>query len=448
MKKFTIVLIILPQFYFLFSENLGLNYAEFMKTATLKDIRRELAVNPKCIKTKIGYRKENLLLCAIRNNKDSKILSALLQVNKYTDKNIKKQDALTYTCIYTVKDEAAASLILNQYGSDKKLTKALKKKDKAGKSSLNYIKANENCIVYRLLQKRVKPSLLKHYKPKTYDAFLEKERQEKERLNAPPPPTPPSPPPLVVEETAPNTPLSLSNIEEVDPYRKMFLFDYLPKDSPKPSEEEIGKVIASPNKADLQGRTLLMLAAKSGNNWEVQTLLNSGASVNLTDLDGWSALMYAVRYQDNIEVVDTLISHGAAVDVVNRYGIDLLTITVTYSNNPLIIRKIIENLNPSSTKLFDLFITILTQNASNPVTQESKLKIFIDMNVPINRFYNGKTPLMYAAIYAQSTSILRLFLDNGAIKSMKDPKGMTAYDYAQLNRYLAHDNTYWALNTD
>ena len=64
----------------------------------------------------------------------------------------------------------------------------------------------------------------------------------------------------------------------------------------------------------------------------------------------------------------------------------------------------------------------------------------------LNSFYNGKTPLMYAAQYCNSTSIIKKLLDNGAAVTIRAADGKTAFDYAKQNSSLPHDDTYWALN--
>ena len=75
------------------------------------------------------------------------------------------------------------------------------------------------------------------------------------------------------------------------------------------------------------------------------------------------------------------------------------------------------------------------------------MEIFIDRGVPLNRFHEGKTPLMYAAEFSTSTEIIKILLDNGAIPSIRNPIGKTAFDFAETNTLISHDETYWSLNT-
>jgi ankyrin repeat protein len=60
------------------------------------------------------------------------------------------------------------------------------------------------------------------------------------------------------------------------------------------------------------------------------------------------------------------------------------------------------------------------------------VKKFIEYGADINEVSNGMTPLMFAARY-NKTAIVKLLLDKGADKSVKDEKGNTAIKYAELS---------------
>ena len=79
--------------------------------------------------------------------------------------------------------------------------------------------------------------------------------------------------------------------------------------------------------------------------------------------------------------------------------------------------------------------------------QSAKIDVFIERGIPLNRFYEGKTPLMYAAEFCQSTKIIKQLLENGAIPSIRNAQGKTAFSFAETNAYLAHDEIYWSLNS-
>lgn len=230
-----------------------------------------------------------------------------------------------------------------------------------------------------------------------------------------------------------------------------FLFDYAPKTykddyAEKSSENMHLTKIKNPNSRDFNGRSLLMKAVKNGNDWEIRSLLESGADVNVKDNDGWSALMYAVRYQNNLEVVRLLLRNGADLTALNKYGSSPLDLAATYSSNPEILRSILKEFKGGQGEIFRAFVFSITSDVGNHASQLAKLQVFVDRGIQLNRFYEGKTPLMYAAGYSSSTDVIEFLLDNGAAVSIRDSSGKKAFDYAKANVKLERDETFWRLN--
>ena len=89
---------------------------------------------------------------------------------------------------------------------------------------------------------------------------------------------------------------------------------------------------------------------------------------------------------------------------------------------------------------------MLSDNSSSDFAKLAKIDEFLYKSIPLNTFYNGKTPLMYAAQYSDSTKILNSLMEAGAITSIRSTEGKTAFDYAQENKLLEHDDYFWALN--
>lgn len=232
--------------------------------------------------------------------------------------------------------------------------------------------------------------------------------------------------------------------------RKVYLSDYMVYDietiDDVTADDENDKLIAKPDVRDAAGRTLLMHAAKDGNEKEIKLLLKSGANVNLKDKDGWTALMYAVRYSSNLECTESLLEAGADISVKNIYGSSALVLASCYNENPLILSKLLSKYKSSDKEVLRSLIFLLSEQNISEKDQLAKLRFYIDQAVPLNVLYEGKTPLMYAAKYGNSTKIIKMLIDNQASPVLRSTEGKTAFDYAMDNNNLAHDETYWALN--
>lgn len=244
-----------------------------------------------------------------------------------------------------------------------------------------------------------------------------------------------------------------SNAKETEAktYEKSYLYDYMNDTTPttpekeKPSTTEI--TIENVNKTDKNGVTLLMKASKAGNDWDVQNLLNNGADVQLRDKDGWSALMYAVRYQNSIRLVNMLIEKGAYTRIRNKYNATPLLLAADYSQNPQILSLLLRNRSTSEDEVFKAFVLSLTSNEGSEHIQVTKIQLFLNMGISVNRVWKRKTPLMYAAQYTNSSSVIKLLLDSGANPGTQNIEGKTAFDYAKENTRLVHDDVYWSLNS-
>ena len=232
--------------------------------------------------------------------------------------------------------------------------------------------------------------------------------------------------------------------------RKVYLSDYMVYDietiDDVTADDENDKLIAKPDVRDAAGRTLLMHAAKDGNEKEIKLLLKSGANVNLKDKDGWTALMYAVRYSSNLECTESLLEAGADISLKNKYGSSALVLASCYNENPLILSKLLLKYKSSDKEVLCSLIFLLSEQNISEKDQLAKLRFYIDQAVPLNVLYEGKTPLMYAAKYGNSTKIIKMLIDNQASPLLRSTEGKTAFDYAMDNNNLAHDETYWALN--
>ena len=76
-------------------------------------------------------------------------------------------------------------------------------------------------------------------------------------------------------------------------------------------------------------------AAEQRNGSLVRTLLEEGAEVNLPQVDGMTALHWAV-YHEDVETATLLVRSGADVAAENRYGVPPLSVAATNGNADLV----------------------------------------------------------------------------------------------------------------
>ncbi|MBQ5384845.1 MAG: ankyrin repeat domain-containing protein, partial [Treponema sp.] len=177
-------------------------------------------------------------------------------------------------------------------------------------------------------------------------------------------------------------------------------------------------------------------AAKSGNDWDVANLLERGADVQLRDSDGWTALMYAVRYQSNMSIVRKLLDAGAYTRVRNKHNATPLLMAADYTQNPQILSALLENRSFNDEEVFKAFILCITSSFGSDHIKEAKIKLFVEGGIPVNMVWKGKTPLMYACEYTNSLEVIRMLIEHGADISAKDENGKSALDYALSNQKL------------
>jgi hypothetical protein len=68
-----------------------------------------------------------------------------------------------------------------------------------------------------------------------------------------------------------------------------------------------------------EGSTPLIAAANAGKTESLRILINNGANVNETNLNGWTALMGSVN-GGYLDVCELLLASGADVNVKHKYG--------------------------------------------------------------------------------------------------------------------------------
>ena len=261
--------------------------------------------------------------------------------------------------------------------------------------------------------------------------------------------------PETIEETSSEaeitTPIEVPQIDYYNSKRPEYLFDEIETEYFIEDEDDNEvlddiretkvRVIENPDALDNVGRTRLMNAIMENDDRVCYILLESGANPNAQDKDGWTPLMYACRYAQTSTVIQLLFEYGAKLDAKSNYQVSVLQIAAAYSKNRKVLATVLEQAVNLKLNLQDSFIVALKEERSEEFIGE-----YLKYNLNLNSMYKGKTPLMYAAEYYESTDVIKLLLEKGADPYIISSEKKNAFSYAKENSKLIHDSVYWSLN--
>lgn len=252
---------------------------------------------------------------------------------------------------------------------------------------------------------------------------------------------------IIEEENTVIFDFSSENILEIN--KKEYIYDFAPKKEqklPKSIKYKTKKLIQNPDECDKNGKTLLMLSIQSGNTEQIALLLESKANVNLQDNEGWTALMYCVRYQNDIDLLNKLLDYGANYQLKTNYGLSLLDLCVSYCDDLDVIKKTLSLYEKNSEEVLKSFTLLLSSTFYDEELFLQKIQLFLNNKINLNSLHNGKTPLMYLCQNNSSTNAIQLLLKYGANKRIKSTENKTAFEYASENKSLQKDEIFWSLN--
>jgi uncharacterized protein len=146
-------------------------------------------------------------------------------------------------------------------------------------------------------------------------------------------------------------------------------------------------------------------AVKSGDRATVLVLIIQHADVNEPELDGTTALDWAVR-MDDLDLADRLLAAGARVDVANRYGITPLYLACSNGSAPMI-EKLLKAGADANSVWTEGETPLMTVARSGSV---DAAKALLDHGAQINARepVHGQTPLMWAAAESHPDMIREL----------------------------------------
>jgi len=135
-------------------------------------------------------------------------------------------------------------------------------------------------------------------------------------------------------------------------------------------------------------------AVMNGDRTSLRALLRQRADVNAPQVDGATALHWAV-YRDEVEVADLLIRAGARVDAANRADATPLSMAALYGHAPMIERLLQGGGDPKRRGRNGETLLMLASRSGSPDAIKRLAAAGVDVNAREN--LRGTTALMWAA---------------------------------------------------
>jgi ankyrin len=156
-------------------------------------------------------------------------------------------------------------------------------------------------------------------------------------------------------------------------------------------------------------------AAQKGDRAAVQKLIVQKVDVNAPQVDGATALHWAV-YRQDLELADQLIRAGANVKAVNRTGVTPLEMAALYGNAPLIDRLIKAGADAKQKGPNGETMLMFAARSGNPQAIQVLLEAGVDVNA--RETIRGTTALMWA-IEQKHPEAVKVLLAGGADHSAR-----------------------------
>ncbi len=151
-------------------------------------------------------------------------------------------------------------------------------------------------------------------------------------------------------------------------------------------------------------------AAKAGNTAQALALLDQKADPNSAELDGTTALHWAVRNND-LDLASRLLAAGADAKAANRYGLTPLYLAAQNGSAEMIAKLLDAGADPNAT--INLGETALMTAAHTGVVDAAKVLLDHGAKVDAREEWHGETALMYATV-EHHPEMMRLLIAHGA----------------------------------
>jgi uncharacterized protein len=152
-------------------------------------------------------------------------------------------------------------------------------------------------------------------------------------------------------------------------------------------------------------------AAQRQNREAIRTLLRQKADVNAPQVDGTTALHWAVRL-DDVDTADVLLRAGAKVSAANREGVTPLQLAAQNGNAAMIEKLVKAGADPNA-PLSSSGDTALMLAARTGTVDAIRVLLETGANVNAKETWGGTTPLMAAAAERHPAAV-KILIERGA----------------------------------
>ena len=167
-------------------------------------------------------------------------------------------------------------------------------------------------------------------------------------------------------------------------------------------------------------------AAKTPDTVALRRLIDQRMDVNDTDVDGTSALHWAV-HRDDVNAVDLLLGAGAKASATNRYGVTPLSLACI-NGNARIVDHLLKAGSDPNTRSADDETALMTASRTG-ATEVVKLLVAGGADVNAKETWRGQTALMWA-VAEQHPEVVDALIEAGADIRARSTKGFTPFLFA------------------
>ena len=173
-------------------------------------------------------------------------------------------------------------------------------------------------------------------------------------------------------------------------------------------------------------------AAEHGDRALIRTLLDTGANVNAAQVDGVTALHWAV-YHDDAETAELLVRAGADVNAANHYGVPPLSLAATNASAPIVTLLLEAGANANAALRGGETVLMTAARTGSLGAVQALLAKGADPNA---REQHAQTALMWAAAEGHA-AVVDALLEAGADMHAKLESGFTPIFFAAREGHIA-----------